>query len=535
MSAALDISQEHIDAYLEFAVSCELDPVRWIEHAYPWGMKGSILENERPHDWQLDTAQYIGNRLQAMHRGDEPQMSINVATASGHGIGKSVMVAMLNDWNLATLRNARGVTTANTLDQLTSKTWAELAKWHHLSISQPFFTWTATRMFSTEANARKNWAVDASPWSDTNYEAFQGLHNKGRRILIQFDEASALPAKLFELVEGAKTDEGTQIIHMIYGNPTRNSGPFYDCFGINKRYWHTQKIDSRDVPGTNKTEIAQWVEQHGEDSDFVRVRVRGEFPNVSAEQFIPTSWVEKAMEREPFALADDPLILGIDFARGGKCSTVLFWRRGKDAKTIKPDVYDYEPDSMVLVAKIMQRIKTMRPDIVFGDADGVGGPVCDRLLELGAPIIAVMAGGGSEFPDHNLNKKADLWQKGREWLGAGGALHNDEKLKRQISSMETIPNPKGKLQMEHKENYIKRIGASPDEADAFMLTFAYSTTELLSAEHMADRQGERVRDDFDQWEDERVADDGEAFDLSARQQRSRARFLGGGHIPEGRF
>ena len=68
------------------------------------------------------------------------------------------------------------------------------------------------------------------PWSERNTEAFAGLHNKGKRILLIFDEASAIPDVIWEVSEGALTDEGTQIIWCVFGNPTRNTGRFKGCF-----------------------------------------------------------------------------------------------------------------------------------------------------------------------------------------------------------------------------------------------------------------------------------------------------------------
>jgi hypothetical protein len=52
-------------------------------------------------------------------------------------------------------------------------------------------------------------------------EAFAGLHNQGRRILVVFDEASAIPDLIWETTEGALTDEQTEILWLVCGNPTR--------------------------------------------------------------------------------------------------------------------------------------------------------------------------------------------------------------------------------------------------------------------------------------------------------------------------
>lgn len=529
MSAATsDIAQSDVDRYLEFAVSCQNDPVRWIEHAYPWGVSGTALAQAEPHKWHIETATLIRDELEAIRSGEKPIMPIQISVASGHGIGKSALTAMLNDWNMSTMRNARGVTTANTLDQLKDKTWAEMSKWHNLSISRPFFTWTATQLFSSESGDRKSWATQAAPWNEQNTEAFQGLHNRDRRILLQFDEASAIPRIIWEVIDGAKTDENTQIIHLAWGNPTRNSGFFYETFGKRSSYWHSRQIDSRDVPGTNKELMQQWAEEHGEDSDFFRIRVRGLFPRASAEQFISTPDVEKAMARDGVSLADDPLICGIDFARSGNCSTVMYWRRGKDGQLHQPDIYKGETDSMVLVSKLAHRLKELQPDIIYGDADGLGGPIVDRLLELGFNIVGVHSASSSEFPERNLNKRADMWLKGKNWIQDGGALWNDERFKSELTVLEVIANASSKLQMESKISLLKRGEASPDIADAFMLTHAYETTELISIEHMSSMNNERVNDDFNQWNEEDGMNESAGSHTQAKRDwRSRMRHLNG--------
>ena len=527
MTAALDLNPSDVDRYLEFAVSCERDPVRWIENAYPWGVRGTILENAVPHQWHLEIADDIRSELDAIHRGEKPEMSIDIGIASGHGVGKSAFMGMADDWNLSTMPNSRGITTANTQEQLANKTWAEQAKWHQLSISQPFFTWTATQLVSTEPGRQKSWVSHAVPWNERRPESFQGLHNKGRRILVKFDEGSAIPRVIYDAIEGAKTDEGTQIIHLVFGNPTRNSGPFYELFGKRKKYWITRQIDSRDVPGTNKHQIQKWIDEHGEDSDFVRIRVKGVFPRQSAEQFIPNDWVEEAMSREGRSLADDPLVCGIDFARSGSCASVLYWRRGKDGKSIKPDIYHDDPDSEVFIAKCAQRLKDMRPDIIMGDADGLGGPLVDRLAGLGFPIIGINSGSSSEFPDQNRNKRADLWYKGKRWIEQGGALWDDEQFRSELTVMEVVQDTKkGLLQMESKMSLLARGEASPDIADAFMLTHAFETTELLSIEHLNDMRVDTVRDDFEQYPSEdTVMDDGDPEYAQSRDWRDRMRYM----------
>jgi hypothetical protein len=94
---------------------------------------------------------------------------------------------------MATLPDTRDIVTANTESQLRTKTWAELSKWHRLCICRDWFVLTATAIYAADPAHERTWRIDAVPWSETRTEAFAGLHNKGRRIVVFFDEASAIP------------------------------------------------------------------------------------------------------------------------------------------------------------------------------------------------------------------------------------------------------------------------------------------------------------------------------------------------------
>ena len=123
----------------------------------------------------------LGNGLLDRRFGAAESEAVRVAIASGHGIGKSALVAWIILWAMSTLRDTRGVVSANTEGQLRTKTWPELAKWHGMSRNREWFTYTATALHSAEPGRDKTWRVDAITWSEQNTEAIAGLHNKGRR------------------------------------------------------------------------------------------------------------------------------------------------------------------------------------------------------------------------------------------------------------------------------------------------------------------------------------------------------------------
>ena len=289
------------------------DPLGYVLYVFPWGEPGPLQNEAGPRTWQRELLEHVGNQLRSgLTTGD----AIQAAIASGHGVGKSAVVSWLILWAMSTCPNTRGVITANTDGQLRTKTWAECKKWHNLALNKHWFVCAATSLHAI-GDSEKTWRIDAIPWSENNTEAFAGLHNKGSRILVIFDEASAISDKIWEVTEGALSDEDTEIIWCAFGNPTRNTGRFAECFGRLAHRWHHQQIDSRTVEGTSKEQAAKFIADYGEDSDFVRVRVKGQFPRAGSNQFISSEVAANAAQIVPYATLYDPVVMGVDVARFG--------------------------------------------------------------------------------------------------------------------------------------------------------------------------------------------------------------------------
>lgn len=463
---------------LELVASFTHDPLGFVRACFPWGEPGTELADEAgPRRWQVELCDHIGRQLRAGTM--TVSEAIQVAVASGHGIGKSAEVSWLILWALATHEDTRGVVTANTQAQLATKTWPEVAKWHRLLICSHWFTFTATAIFSADPKHEKTWRIDAIPWNERAPEAFAGLHNKGHRILVIFDEASSIPDIIWETVEGALTDENTEIIWAAFGNPTRNTGRFREAFGRLAHRWHTKQVDSRTVAGTNDAQIAKWIQDYGEDSDFVRVRVRGLFPRAGSMQFISSETVENATRREPTATPFDPLVMGVDVARFGEDESVIRFRRGRDARSIKP-LHFRGVDTMTLAGRVVQEARERRVDQVFIDVTGVGGGVVDRCRQLGLQVIGINNGGASDVPvegESVANKAAEMWARMREWLRTGGAIDADPQLCQQLEGREYGYNAHNEIVLERKDDMKKRGLASPDRADGLALTFAYPVAQ----------------------------------------------------------
>jgi hypothetical protein len=452
------------------------DPLGFVMFAFPWGEPGELANARGPEPWQRELLSDLGRGIIDL------QTAIRLATTSGHGIGKSALVSWLILWAMSTYEDTIGVVTANTETQLKTKTWAQLAKWFRLFIGKELFEMTATKLYSVDPAHENTWRIDMVPWSERNTEAFAGLHNKGKRILLVFDEASAIPDLIWEVAEGALTDSDTEIIWAVFGNPTRNRGRFRDCFPGGKfaHRWLSRAVDSREVSLTDKRQIEEWIKDYGEDSDFVRVRVRGVFPRVDSESFISFEVATEATSRTVMPCTD-PVIIGVDVGRFGDDPTVIYPRKGRDAVTLPIEVL-FGADTMTTAARVAATFLRLRAAMVMVDSGGVGGGVVDRLRQLRIPVMEVDFGSSADGGDPNdgtkyANKRAEIWGRMREWLKNGSIPARVHGLEESLVDELTAPsygmNNAEAIQLESKKEMRKRGVKSPNVADALACTFAF--------------------------------------------------------------
>lgn len=465
------------------------DPYGFVLYSFPWG-EGDLKDHPGPDTWQAEELKKIGEQLRA---GGNLGCIIREAIASGHGIGKSAFVAWLILFTLATCEDALGVVTANTETQLKTKTWANLAKWYRLFIARHWFYFTATAIYSVDPEHEKTWRVDAVPWSEKNTEAFAGLHNEGKRILLIFDEGSAIPDTIWEVSEGALTDQNTEIIWAAFGNPTRSNGRFKECFGKFRNRWNTEQIDSRTSRLTNKKQIQEWIDDYGIDSDFVKVRVRGMFPSMSAKQFFSLADVDAAFGREiraeqfnfaPKILTCDPAWEGDDLLEIGIRQGLAF----RILRTIPKNDNDIE------IANILAAIEDEeQADAVFIDA-GYGTGIASAGKTWGRNWTLVWSAAAATDPGF-LNKRAEMANEVKKWLKAGGCIPPIQAMRDGLLAIEAVPRADGKVQLEPKTAIKARIGFSDGKYDTLALSFAYPVAKKAQG-HLAEHSG-RIITDYD--------------------------------------
>lgn len=454
------------------------DPLEWVHYAYPWG-RGDLSAFDGPDTWQKDFLRDWGKAIRARDfDGATPVMPYMTTTTSGHGVGKSALVAWIAGFIMSTRPNCRGRVTANSIPQLETTTWPEIVKWANLMVTRRWFRTTSGRgaMKMVARSNPEGWRLNGMAWDKHRPAAFAGVHAASSSPFYIFDEASEIARIILETAMGGLTD-GEPFLFM-FSNPTKPAGFFYDSHNSMRKRFAAYQVNSLEAKMTNKPLINQWIEDWGKDSDFCKVRVFGEFPLTGDRQFIPGGLVDAAMskDRSPVCGISDPIICGVDVARYGDDETVIKIRRGRDGRSM-PCIVFRGIDNFQLALEIRKLNDRFLFDAINIDSGG-GSGVIDPLRNWGIPNVNEIFFGGTS-PDADYDGMNTFMMAGiRSWLKQDGVtLEDDPILKRQlkIRRYSMVEGKKGtavKIESKDEMKEDADIKESPDRADALGLTFA---------------------------------------------------------------
>lgn len=412
-----------------------------------------------------------------------------VAIKSGQGVGKTGIEAVALLWFLTCFPYPRVVATAPTKQQLHDVLWSEVAKWQERSpLLKAILKWTKTYIYLI--GNEKRWFATAR--TATKPENMQGFHEDNMLFII--DEASGVADPIMEAILGTLSGANNKLL--MCGNPTRKSGTFFDAFNADRAIYKCHTVSSLDSPRTNKENIASLVRKYGEDSNVVRVRVKGEFPNQEDDVFIALSTIEHSCMLD---LSEDMPIkriaFGVDVARYGNDETVIAQNVGGN---ITLPVMFRGQSLMTTVGKVVQLYRQLIADFpqytgfIYVNIDdcGLGGGVTDRLEEVKQEeklerMIVVPINAAASVPDDivedgNAKVKAKnkydnmttyLWGSVKDKMESEVlSIENDNELVAQFSCRKYRMTSRGKMVLESKEEMKKRGISSPDRADAVALS-----------------------------------------------------------------
>lgn len=449
----------------------------------PWEAAARLFEPQPVSPYLKDPVGWVrdrlGETLWSKQRDVAESVVANTKTAvrSCHNAGKSRVASRIAAWFIDTFGDDDGfiVSTAPTYAQVHGILWEEI------------------RNAAKKATARGNplpgrvlgsdqWKLDDGTlvgWgrkpADTDQHGFQGIHHK--HMLVIVDEACGVPRQLWTAVEAITTGEDVHILAL--GNPDDPNTEFGDVCKPGSG-WNVIGISAFDTPNLTGEDIPEelrplmlspaWVEDKkrwGVDSPRYVSKVLGQFPDLGTDTLISPLLIEAAQQRTLEASGRG--ILGVDVARYGSDSTVIYLRNGPVVRLMGEYAKQAttETTGRVIAAKTQTGADEIRVDGV-----GVGGGVVDQLTEQGYPVLDMQAGAKAQDSERFANARAEWAWAIRSRLEDGDLDLDpaDDELAAQLGALKYRYNSRGQIVIESKDDMRKRGLPSPDRADAAILT-----------------------------------------------------------------
>ena len=419
-----------------------------------------------PDDWQCELLRAVA----------DPEIR-RVSCRSGHGVGKSTAVALAAVWHVLMRVPSKTVVTAPTSAQLFDACFAEM-KNIAKRLKPPFDDLLEIKSDRIELKSQPETTfISCRTSRQEQPEALAGVHADS--VLLLADEASGISPNIFEAASGSMS--GHNATTVLTGNPTRNTGFFYDTHNRLKEDWYTMHVSCVDSPRVADDFVEDMKKRYSEDSPAYHVRVLGNFPPSEEDTVIPVALIDQAMNNDIKVHEDTPAIWGLDVARQGSDSSVLAKRQGP---IVHPLTVWRNLDLMQLTGAVKAEYDAIdnpakRPVEIIVDSNGFGAGVLDRLRELDLPARGLNVSERALQKETYLNLRAELWFKIKSWLeGMDVKLPRDDALWAELAAPRYHFTSSGKLQVESKEAMKKRGVASPDRADAVALCLANVHTTM---------------------------------------------------------
>jgi hypothetical protein len=464
------------EALQDLVAACYADPLAFVLQMFPWSEPHTPLAEEPgPDAVQRELLEALGDEIRARgFDGAQPVLPIRMAESSGHGTGKSALGGMIAAFILSTRPDSIGTVTAGTNTQLKQRTWAAIRHWMGLCLTAHWFSIQATGIYSLIRPA--SWKLIPQTCKPENAQSFAGQHAKTSTSWYLFDEASQVDDRIWTTADPGGLTDGEPMF-FAWGQLVRNTGYFYRvCQGDIAGRWNHRRVDSRASRFTNKALLEQIATDYGEDSDTFRVRVLGLPPHASELQYIDGQRITLARARSYHAPDEEPLVAGFDVSGGGTAWNVIRFRRGLDGNP-RPAIRipgEHDRDRSQRIGLCAELLSDRRPGhqiaAMFVDS-AFGSPIVARLQALGYDNVYEVNFGGASPDSHQENMRAYMWAKAKEWLLLG-TLPDEDLLGDQLGLPGYHLNRRSRLVIESKEALARRGEASPDDADAFVLTFA---------------------------------------------------------------
>lgn len=385
---------------------------------------------------------------------------------------KTCAAAMVTLWWLHSHYPARVFTLAPTGRQVKINLWGEISALHGSS-NFPI----GGELLTTELKILPK--LFAVGFSTDKPDRVHGIH--GENDLLILDEYQGFKREMVEAIENAMAGGNSRMLALC--NPNVLNGEVYDAFHGKRKLYNTISISALDTPNIKEKrtvisgmlsyeQMKEWLEVYGPNSNFCRVKVYAKFPKQESDTLIPLDWLEQAIHRE--VKASPKKCLGCDIARFGPDRTVLMPMAGR--QVYKPDISQGQ-NVMESAGKVAVFLKANPHGCAHIDVIGIGAGVVDRCQEQDLSVVGVNVAEKPEDPKKFADKRSELWYNARESFNPenpnASALPPDcPELIAELSSVKYRFDSAGRIKVESKDEMKKRLGKSPDLADAYCLALS---------------------------------------------------------------
>jgi hypothetical protein len=385
---------------------------------------------------------------------DLDRRGTSVAVKAANGAGKTTCIgAPVALWHASVFPRSLTICTAGVFRQVKEQLFPAIRAHAH-----KFAGWS---FLETEVTSHHGSRILG--FSTDEPGKFEGWH--ADNLLVIVDEAKSVPDPIFQAIERCQP---TRLL--LLSSPGGCSGTFFAAFNERRKFFRQHTVTAAQCPHISPAWIAEQVEKYGEHHPLVRSMIFAEFMTMGEDgTVIPLTFVERCLARPPAFDNGQGVAAFCDFAAGGD-ENVLAVRRGNRVGIVAAW---REKDTMKAIGRFIVhfREQELKANQISGDEGGLGGPVCDRLAEVGWAINRVNNGSPAQDSQHYANTGAEIWFSGRTQIERGQIiLPNDRELIGQLTSRRGWPDSKGRLQLESKEDMRKRNLPSPDRADAVLGT-----------------------------------------------------------------
>jgi len=388
-----------------------------------------------------------------------------LAWRAAHGVGKTTLLSWILLWWLLTRPFSRVLILAPAFERQVGRyLLPEVKKWVR-NAPNPLPVKVRANTVEILGFEREWFALGVQATDPTMVE---GGHAESLCVLA--DEAKGLDSEVVAALHGTQTDVKGDRMYFLASVPGGPSGPFYDVFHKGSRLWETFHTSAEDSAQVSRAWVEERREEWGAGSPLYVSRVLGEFPEEEEGTLFRLSDLEAAVDRSLEAPEGAGLAFGVDVARfGGDRSALAVWR----GPALLSLTTQQGMDVMEVASWVASEINRQRPGTVRVDEIGIGAGVVDRLRQLGhRNVEAVSVSRSASKPELHANLRAEMFWKLREALEKGEVgLLGDEKLLAELSAIRYSFTASGQIRLEKKEETKKRVGHSPDLADAVALGF----------------------------------------------------------------